>query len=67
MGCTSLSCLCIVLYFPETKSKSLEAIAASFGDQVVGSELAELDIGKEKLGGTIEHIEGGEKGRKSTV
>ncbi|KAL8290587.1 hypothetical protein RQP46_002845 [Phenoliferia psychrophenolica] len=56
VGVTTFSCICIILYFPETKNKSLEAIAASFGDEVV-AEVAEVETGKEKLGGVVEHIE----------
>ncbi|KAM0748758.1 general substrate transporter [Meredithblackwellia eburnea MCA 4105] len=71
VGCCTFSCAMIILYFPETKNLSLEAIAVLFGDKVVQEvEEAETNLhqdvvgpaGLEKNGGDIRHIEnGGEK------
>ncbi|KAJ6618170.1 general substrate transporter [Mycena sp. CBHHK59/15] len=40
VGTTGLSAVCVYFFFPETKGKSLEAIAASFGDTLVIDDLA---------------------------
>ncbi|KAI1329702.1 putative MFS monosaccharide transporter [Xylariaceae sp. FL0255] len=48
VGCTSVFFVLIYFYFPETKQKSLEEIAAAFGDRVV--ELDETEIVAEGKG-----------------
>jgi len=42
VGCCLAFLILVYLYFPETKQKTLEEIAAAFGDRVVTAE--ELDL-----------------------
>ncbi|KAG7444779.1 general substrate transporter [Guyanagaster necrorhizus] len=45
VGTTFLSAIAIFLYFPETKGKTLEEIAAAFGDDLVHAEGASIHKG----------------------
>ena len=56
VGCTLFFLTMAYLYFPETKGKTLEQIAAAFGDQVVtlseNDVVAEQTVFDEKAGNT---------------
>ncbi|KAJ4305021.1 hypothetical protein N0V90_000550 [Kalmusia sp. IMI 367209] len=59
VGCCSIYLVLVYLYFPETKQKTLEEIAASFGDKIVDVRetdvIAEQHVLEEKAG--IAHVE----------
>lgn len=57
VGTTSVSALLIILYFPETKGKSLEAIAVVFGDTVVGAGDDGHVVAEKEKEVEVEHIE----------
>ncbi|KAJ0385245.1 hypothetical protein COL922a_006754 [Colletotrichum nupharicola] len=61
VGCCSVFFVIIYLYYPETKQKTLEEIAAAFGDRVVEIEdhrAANMMAGTEAKGDvSLEHLE----------
>ncbi|OAP57356.1 hypothetical protein AYL99_08094 [Fonsecaea erecta] len=48
VGCCAVYFFIIYFYYPETKQKTLEEIAAAFGDEVV-----EVDVAQDTLGGKV--------------
>ena len=57
VGCSAFFFVMAYLYFPETRRKTLEEIAAAFGDKVVDIDPRAVDIEHHKLGGDEEYVE----------